>query len=180
MINGNTLTFSDSGPSAGAGGIDQIIFASSVSASDFAIVNSNTVQVACFAAGTRIETATGPVAVEDLAVGDRLVTPEASNSGDRTARVCQPIVWIGQRDVNCERHPRPETVWPVRVRAGAFSGNTPVRDLYLSPDHAVFLNGVLVPVKLLINHTSITQVKEKRFVTSTWNCPVTKSSSPRG
>jgi T5SS/PEP-CTERM-associated repeat protein len=180
VINGNTLTFSDSGPSAGAGGIDQIIFASSVSASDFAIVNSNTVQVACFAAGTRIETATGPVAVEDLAVGDRLVTPEASNSGDRTARVCQPIVWIGQRDVNCERHPRPETVWPVRVRAGAFSGNTPVRDLYLSPDHAVFLNGVLVPVKLLINHTSITQVKEKRFVTSTWNCPVTKSSSPRG
>jgi hypothetical protein len=33
-----------------------------------------------------------------------------------------------------------------------------VRDLYLSPDHAVFVNNVLVPVKLLINGTSIAQV----------------------
>ena len=70
------------------------------------------------------------------------------------------IVWIGRRATNCEGHPKPETVWPVRIQAGAFGENVPVRDLYLSPDHAVFLNGVLVPVKLLINGTSIAQVKQ--------------------
>ena len=37
-----------------------------------------------------------------------------------------------------------------------------MRDLYLSPDHAVFVNDVLVPVKLLINGTSIAQVKRDR------------------
>jgi hypothetical protein len=47
----------------------------------------------------------------------------------------------------------------VRVAAGAFGENVPVRDLYLSPDHAVFVNDVLVPVKLLVNGTSIAQTK---------------------
>jgi T5SS/PEP-CTERM-associated repeat protein len=180
VSNNNTLTVSDSGTGAAAGGIDQIIFGSAVSAAGFAIVNSNTIQVACFAEGTRIQTATGLVAVELLAVGDHVVTTdghgeiataagpvlvEALTAGDRevtTDARCAPIVWIGQRTVDCARHPRPETVWPVRVRAGAFGANVPVRDLYLSPDHAVLVNGVLVPVKLLINRASIAQVKADR------------------
>jgi len=73
-----------------------------------------------------------------------------------------PIVWIGQRAVHCAAQPRPEAVWPVRVRAGAFGEHGPVRDLYLSPDHAVFVNGVLVPVRLLIDGDSIVQVKRDR------------------
>jgi T5SS/PEP-CTERM-associated repeat protein/autotransporter passenger strand-loop-strand repeat protein len=142
----NTLTVSDSGN----GGTDNIIFASPISTSGFTIVNNNTIQVSCFARGTRIATETGPVAVEDLCAGDRVITADGT---------CEPIVWLGQRPVNCERHPKPEAVWPVRVRAGSFGRNVPVRDLYLSPDHAVFVNGALVPVKLLINGTSIEQVK---------------------
>jgi hypothetical protein len=146
VSNNNTLTISDSGH----GGTDQIIFASPVSTGGFTIVNSNTIQVACFAAGTRIATETGPVAVEDLRVGDRVITHEGCD---------EPIVWIGHRTVNCGAHPKPETVWPVRVSTGAFGENVPARDLYLSPDHAVFVNHVLVPIKLLVNGTSIAQVK---------------------
>ena len=74
----------------------------------------------------------------------------------------EPVVWIGQRTVNCARHPKPETVWPVRIAPGAFGDNVPARDLYLSPDHAVFVNDVLVPVKLLVNGTSIMQIKRDR------------------
>jgi collagen type I alpha len=154
VSNGNTLTMSDAGPGAGAGGIDSIIFNAAVDASGFNIVNGNTVQVACFAEGTRIETVNGLVAVEALLVGDRVVTAE-DGSGE-------PVIWIGRRAVNCSRHPNPETVWPVRVRAGAFGPGRPARDLYLSPDHAVFVNDVLVPVKLLINGISIAQVKRDR------------------
>jgi hypothetical protein len=55
-------------------------------------------------------------------------------------------------------------VWPVRIAAGAFGENVPVRDLFVSPDHAVFVNGVLVPVKLLINGTNIVQMKRDRIV----------------
>ena len=61
--------------------------------------------------------------------------------------------------MDCKRHPKPETVWPVRVAAGAFGPGRPVRDLFLSPDHAVFVNEVLVPVKLLVNGASIVQVR---------------------
>jgi Hint domain len=150
VSNGNTLTFSDAGPNAGAGNVDQIIFASSVSASQFNITGGDIVQaVTCFAAGTRIETETGPVAVEALRVGDHVVTADGRR---------QPVVWLGHRTVDCGRHPRPEAVWPVRVAAGAFGQNEPVRDLYLSPDHAVFVDGVLVPVKLLIDDETIVQV----------------------
>ncbi len=74
----------------------------------------------------------------------------------------EPIVWLGQREVDCARHPRPETAWPVRVAADAFGAGTPCRDLYLSPDHAVFVNDVLVPVKLLLNGTTIVQTPRPR------------------
>ncbi len=135
VSNGNTLTVSDSGN----GETDKLVFASSVTAGGFSIVNNNTIQVACFAAGTRIGTPEGPVAVEALNAGDRVVTKDGR---------IEPIVWIGQRSVDCTRHPRPETVWPVRVSAGAFGENVPIRNLHLSPDHAVFVSDALIPVKL--------------------------------
>jgi hypothetical protein len=144
------LTFSDAGTGAGTGGIDTIIFGSGISAGAFGIVNGNTVQaVACFAEGTRIGTARGEVAVEELSTGDIVITVDGRD---------EPIVWIGQRAVNCRAHPNPTQVWPVRVAAGAFGPDAPSRDLYLSPDHAVFVNDVLVPVKHLINGSSIVQV----------------------
>ena len=135
VSNGNTLTVADSGTGAGAGGIDTIVFASPITAGGFGIVNGNTLQaVACFAAGSRIATNSGLVAVENLRVGDRVTTAGGPD---------QPIVWIGQRMVDCRRHPHPESVWPVRARAGAFAENVPQRDLFLSPDHAIFVKDVL-------------------------------------
>jgi hypothetical protein len=50
------------------------------------------------------------------------------------------------------------------VAKHAFGGNVPIRDLYLSPDHAVYVDGVLVPVRLLMNGTTIVQAKRKRVV----------------
>ncbi|MDR3532678.1 MAG: Hint domain-containing protein [Rhodopila sp.] len=111
--------------------------------------------VACFAAGTWIDTASGPVAVEHLSVGMQAVTAPLGTTA--------PIVWIGHRDVDCRRHPKPETVWPVRVRAGAFAAGVPSRDLLLSPDHAVFCEDVLIPVRLLVNGTTVVQEKVDRI-----------------
>ena len=103
----------------------------------------------CFVAGTRIATERGEVAVEDLTVGDRVQV---------VGGIAQPTIWLGHRTVQCARHPQPERVWPVRIAAGAFGANRPYRDLWLSPDHAVFIGDVLIPVKRLINGTSIAQV----------------------
>jgi hypothetical protein len=44
------------------------------------------------------------------------------------------------------------------VAAGAFGTGRPHRDLWLSPDHAVHVLGVLIPIKYLINGGSIARV----------------------
>jgi collagen type I/II/III/V/XI/XXIV/XXVII alpha len=110
--------------------------------------------VHCFAAGTRIATAQGEVAVEHLRVGDAVRTVLGTPLGTPAA----PIIWIGRREVDCARHPHPRRVWPVRVAAGAFGPGRPGKELFLSPDHAVYVNNVLIPIKHLINGSSIAQV----------------------
>ncbi len=105
--------------------------------------------VPCFVTGTRIATSEGEVSVERLKAGMLVWTTFAGLT---------PVTWIGQRTIDCRRHPDPPKVWPVRVRSGAFGPGLPERDLWLSPDHAVFANGVLIPVKCLINRTSIAQM----------------------
>ena len=113
------------------------------------VADTTTVTVQCFAEGTRIATPDGDVAVERLTRGDLVVTHDGPAA---------PVVWVGRRRIDCTRHPDPRAVWPVRVAAGAFGAGLPARDLYLSPDHAVFVDDALIPVKYLINGGSVAQV----------------------
>jgi hypothetical protein len=103
--------------------------------------------VACFAAGTRIATGTGDIAVEHLRPGMTVRTQDGTSV----------INWIGHRRIDLARHPHPARVAPVRIRAHAFGPGAPARDLRLSPDHAVFADGVLVPVKHLIDGAHVVQ-----------------------
>ncbi len=135
---GNLFGTASAGGSAGAQGTGTVF---EVTGTGF--------QVACYRSGTRIATPAGERVVESLALGDLVLTM----SGE-----ARPVVWIGHRHVACRRHPMPENVWPVRVLAAAFGDAMPRRDLWLSPDHAVFIDDVLIPVKHLINGTTIAQV----------------------
>lgn len=113
--------------------------------------------VACFAAGTRIATDRGPVPVEALRMGDRVRTAQYGHLA--------PVRWIGHRTLDCARHGDPDRVRPVRIAPHAFGPNRPERPLYLSPDHAVCVDGVLIPVRLLVNGGSITVARDTRRVT---------------
>ncbi|MCX7382164.1 MAG: Hint domain-containing protein [Alphaproteobacteria bacterium] len=112
------------------------------------IISGNVFPNACFQAGTRILTLRGHIAVEKLAVGDGIVLRRGSVA---------PVRWIGHRTVDCTRHPQPTEVRPVRVIAGAFGPGMPLADLLLSPDHAVHADGVLIPVRYLLNGRSVRQ-----------------------
>jgi hypothetical protein len=109
----------------------------------------------CFAAGTRIATPMGDVPVDSLMPGDLV---RAQFAGETA------IQWIGHRRVDCARHPDPRSVWPVRVSAGAFGAGLPVRDLLLSPNHAVYVCGELIPVRHLINGLSVVQEQVDEIV----------------
>jgi len=115
-----------------------------------ATTGNDFIQVACFRDGTHITTDRGETPVEMLQPGDRVF--------DHLRGTFAPITWIGRRRIECRHHPKPRQVWPVRIAASTFGLGLPNRDLYLSPDHALYLEGVLIPVKHLINHSSIVQI----------------------
>ncbi len=119
-----------------------------------AIADDAITLVPCFAAGTRIATAHGEVAVEAIGVGDRVQVLLGGGFSE--------VIWVGRREVDCADHPTPRKVWPVRVAAGAFGPGRPHSDLFLSPDHAVFVGEVLIPIKHLINGSTIAQMTVDR------------------
>ena len=88
-------------------------------------------------------------------MGDEVVI----HAGDRgfIAHDMRPVIWLGHRTIDCARHPHPWDVLPVRVHAGAFADGHPRQDLVLSPDHAVFVDGVLIPIRYLVNDATITR-----------------------
>jgi hypothetical protein len=49
-------------------------------------------------------------------------------------------------------------VWPVRIASDAFGPGVPGRAVMLSPDHAVFVDGALIPVRHLVNGRTVAQV----------------------
>jgi collagen type I alpha len=104
--------------------------------------------IPCFAQGTRIATPRGMVAVEDLRESETVLTATGGQSA---------ITWLGHRRIAPRQHPRPQAVMPVRVQAHAFGAGQPSRDVFLSPDHAVFVDGVLIPIRYLFNGATIAQ-----------------------
>ncbi|MBN8927094.1 MAG: hypothetical protein BGO51_05635 [Rhodospirillales bacterium 69-11] len=105
----------------------------------------------CYARGSHIATPTGEVRVEALAAGDEVLVLEGDSLVPHTVR------WVGERRLDVQAHPRPSAVAPVRICRSAFAQDVPHRDLVLSPDHAVLLDGRLIPVRRLINHDTIVQ-----------------------
>lgn len=110
----------------------------------------------CVLAGTGIATPTGSRPVETLEVGDPVLTAD----GD-----VRPVRWIGRQTIVAP-FADPLRSWPVRLAAGALGDGLPVRPLFLSPDHAILVDGLLVQAGALVNGTTIARVTEveERFL----------------
>ncbi len=141
VVGGNTLAVTLTDTST----ID-FTLASLQAGTSFKPLSTTELQVACFAEGTRIRTLNGERRVETLRADDAVTTAGGS---------VKNIVWVGHRGIDCARHPRPHDILPIRILSNAFGPNTPHADLRLSPDHAVLVDGVLIPVRYLVNDATI-------------------------
>ncbi|CCD91746.1 hypothetical protein BRAO375_1700017 [Bradyrhizobium sp. ORS 375] len=99
----------------------------------------------CFFAGTMIRTPDGEVAVETLKRGDQVLTHDGSVA---------TVDWLGVQTISL-RFADKLRVLPIRIKAGALGDNVPARDLLVSPDHAILVEGALIHAGALVNGTSI-------------------------
>jgi hypothetical protein len=111
---------------------------------NFAYANGQS-EAVCFYPGTLVATPEGERAVETLAAGDLVLTAEGE---------AKPIRWLGRQTVSI-RFADPLRVLPVRIAAGALGEALPRRDLLVSPDHALLVDGALVQAGALVNGSTI-------------------------
>lgn len=123
--------------------------------------------VICFTKGTSIATPKGGIAVEDLQLGDHVLTKDNGP---------QPVEWIGQRKMTGARLFAMPRLRPVRIRCGALGIERPDRELLVSPEHRMLVTGpvardlfntpeVLVAAKDLIDGQRVAKDAQARCVT---------------
>ena len=123
---------------------------SAASGTTFKISSSgHEILAVCYARGTMIATPDGEKPVKSLRAGKRVIILV---DGEPVAR---PVKWLGRRRIELASHPRPETVAPIRIQHDAFADGIPHRDLLVSPDHAIFVDGKLICARQLVNGTTI-------------------------
>uniref|UniRef100_UPI002619C556 Hint domain-containing protein n=1 Tax=Rhodoblastus sp. TaxID=1962975 RepID=UPI002619C556 len=105
-------------------------------------------ETACFLAGTRTSTERGEIAVEELRIGDLVRTMSGA---------LRPLKWVGQRAYSARFAGNSPDLLPIRFKARSLDENVPARDLLVSPKHAMFLDGVLIPAEHLVNGATIVQ-----------------------
>lgn len=101
--------------------------------------------ITCFIDGTQIATPKGETSIETLAIGDLVTTADGRHV---------PVRWIGKKRIQNHVLLSAETA-PVCVSAGALGNGLPHADLYLSADHGLIVDGMVVNAGALVNGTSI-------------------------
>lgn len=104
--------------------------------------------VACFLDNVTIATPCGDIAVQNLVAGDQVLVREHG------VTVTRPVTWVGSRTVVLTDNASPDD-YPVRVRQGAFADGVPHRDLLVTGEHCIHVDGRLIPVRMLVNGASI-------------------------
>ena len=110
--------------------------------------------VVCYLSGTLILTPDGEIPIEELRIGDHVLTLSVNKL------VKSKIKWIGTLTPKVLN----EKSYPIKICKSARGKNLPHRDLYVSPNHGIFIDNRLILAKLLVNDKNIYQDKTIREV----------------
>lgn len=108
-------------------------------------------QYSCFLPGVLIETDEGQQPVETLLMGQRVRVRKADGQAEflPITRLCRQHVTVDPEQC------RSYAGWPVIITKDAFSEGVPSEDMRVTAEHCFYFDGRLVPVRLLVNDTSI-------------------------
>ncbi len=123
--------------------------------------------IVCFANGTLIQTDAGPRAVEDIRIGDVVLT---ADNGPQTIR------WTGSKQLDAATLSAKPNLRPIRIKAGALADNMPTRDLIVSPQHRILVRSkiairmfdaeeIFVPAKHLLGLDGVEVADDMTSVT---------------
>ena len=107
----------------------------------------------CFLAGTRILTEHGEQLIENIEVGDKIRT----YYGELKA-----VKWVSIQTIQIKHPINPLRRNPVCFKRGSLGYNLPKSDLYTSPDHAMFVDGLLINAGALVNGINIISTEPRR------------------
>jgi len=157
FIAGSAITFASSATISGR------IYAQTqnISFSGISSVNAICSQIiVCYAKGTLILTKFGFVPIERIKAGHKIVTngkiydSKFIENGARSK--VEPVKWVSKFkviDLNSKSR-------PICIKKNALGKNCPFRNLYISPDHSILINGVMFVAKELVNGRTIYQDNE--------------------
>ncbi len=116
--------------------------------------------VPCFTPGTAVATPRGERLVEELRVGDKIITRDNG---------IQEIRWLGHKTLDYGQLSRATHMKPVLIRQGSLGNGLPERDMLVSPNHRMLVandrtalyfdeHEVLVSAKHLVNNKGVQNV----------------------
>ncbi|WP_157692599.1 Hint domain-containing protein [Granulibacter bethesdensis] len=128
-----------------------VTLAAGLAANNFTSLNQNgTLELGCFLAGSMISTPEGEKPVETIDPGHTILALENSQS------VAHKVIWSGMATAHVNQElPDEQAGYPVRIRKDAISDHVPSKDMLITPDHCLYLDGYFIPANLLVNGRTI-------------------------
>ncbi|AHJ68549.1 Adhesin family protein [Granulibacter bethesdensis] len=128
-----------------------VTLAAGLTASDFTSLNQNGIlALVCFLGGSMISTPEGEKPVETICPGHTILAFENSQS------VARKVIWSGVATTHVNQDlPADQAGYPVRIRKDAVSDHVPYKDMLITPDHCLYLDGYFIPARLLVNGRTI-------------------------
>ena len=112
--------------------------------------------IACYTTGTLILTPGGFVPIENIKTGQRVLAQgkifKNSVVRDNSIKI-EKVIWISKFKISALN----SSSRPICITKDALGKHQPFIDLRVSPNHGILLNGRLVPVKNIVNGTTIYQ-----------------------
>ncbi len=105
----------------------------------------------CFLKNTLISTAHGKIRVNEIEVGDLVLSSKNK---------FVPVKFIGKRTLTKTAPKWEIEVEPIIVKQGAFGNGTPTRDLKVSPEHAFYIDELFYKAEELVNGDTIFRMGE--------------------